>query len=84
MTLRFECPACHHEQSQGGKCEKCGVDFLKYISAVVAVKKDEADAIHDKFARRSSILTQAFWVPATGGLSLLKLFSRKAKDSSGK
>src|SRR5580698_8054978 len=39
MTLRFSCPACKNEQRTGGTCEKCGVDFLKYIVAVVDAKK---------------------------------------------
>ncbi|MGH9756487.1 MAG: zinc-ribbon domain-containing protein, partial [Candidatus Acidiferrales bacterium] len=53
MTLRFECPSCHHEQRTGGKCEKCGVDFLKYITAVVAAKQAESDAVEERNERRS-------------------------------
>src|SRR5450755_2083253 len=29
-TLRFECPSCGNTQRAGGKCEKCGIDFVKY------------------------------------------------------
>ena len=54
--MRFECPACRHSQRTGGKCEKCGVDFIKYIGAVVAAKKPEADAIQDKFEQRSTFM----------------------------
>src|ERR1700723_3009953 len=45
-TLRFECPACKHEQRKGGSCEKCGVDFVKYIGAVVAGQEAEGGQGH--------------------------------------
>src|SRR6202050_4734719 len=71
-TLRYECPACKHEQRKGGSCEKCGVDFLKYIGAVVAGKKAEADQIHDRIERRTAIIKQVFLLPITGGFSLIR------------
>ena len=73
-TLRFECPACKHEQRKGGACEKCGVDFVKYIGAVVAGKKAEADEVHDRIERRTGIIKQVFLLPLTGGLSLFRYF----------
>jgi hypothetical protein len=79
-TLRFECPACTHEQRKGGSCEKCGVDFVKYITAVVAGKKVEADQVHDRIERRTGIIRQVFLLPLTGGLSLFKYFFRPSKD----
>lgn len=81
MTLRFTCPACKHEQRKGGSCEKCGVDFLKYITAVVDAKKDNRDAAHDRLERRSSLVKNILFIPLTGGLSLLGLL-RPKKDSS--
>jgi hypothetical protein len=81
MTLRFTCPACKHEQRKGGSCEKCGVDFLKYITAVVDAKKDNRDAAHDRLERRSSFVKNILFIPLTGGLSLLSLL-RPKKDSS--
>ncbi|MGA7914836.1 MAG: hypothetical protein WCA00_06345 [Candidatus Acidiferrales bacterium] len=80
--MRFECPACHHQQRTGGKCEKCGVDFLKYIGAVVAAKQAEADAIQDKFEQRSAFMKNLVAVPFTGGLSLIRqLFVGRGRKS---
>jgi predicted amidophosphoribosyltransferase len=78
-TLRFECPACKHEQRKGGSCEKCGVNFAKYITAVVAAKKVEADQVHDRIERRTGIIKQVFLLPITGGLSLFKYFFQQSK-----
>ncbi len=71
-TLRFECPACHHEQRQGGKCEKCGVDFMKYFSAVLTMKKAESDATHSKINERSSLLKNIVLLPFNMGLPFLR------------
>jgi hypothetical protein len=79
-TLRLECPACQHEQRKGGSCEKCGVDFVKYITAVVAAKKVEADQVHDRIERRTGIIKQVFLLPVTGGLFLFKYFFRQSKN----
>lgn len=80
-TLRFECPACHHEQRHGGTCEKCGVDFLKYISAVMAAKKNEADVIHDRLEQRSMLMKNVLWVPLTLGIPLLRqLFGGRNRE----
>src|SRR5271154_1597332 len=73
-TLRYECPSCKHEQRHGGTCEKCGVDFLKYIGAVLANKKAEADMVHDRVERRSTLLKHLLWTPFTGGVPLLRYF----------
>ena len=34
--LRYACPACRHLQTQGDKCEACGVDFAAYETARLA------------------------------------------------
>src|SRR5437660_3813539 len=49
-TLRYQCPSCRHEQRQGSVCENCGIDFLKYVNAVVA-------------ERRSTLLKDVLWAP---------------------
>jgi hypothetical protein len=72
MTLRFTCPSCAHEQRHGGTCDQCGVDFLKYIGAVVAGKKAETDAAHDRFERRSGLMKSLLTVPIDGGISLMR------------
>ena len=73
-TLRFECPSCNNRQRVGGKCEQCGVDFIKYISAVVAAKKAEADAVHERIENRSALMKGLLWLPINGGFSLIKYF----------
>jgi DNA-directed RNA polymerase subunit RPC12/RpoP len=76
-TLRFECPSCGNRQRAGGKCEKCGVDFIKYIGAVVAAKKAEADAVHDRLESRSGFLRALLLLPVNGGVSLIRYFFLK-------
>lgn len=71
-TLRFECPSCHHEQRHGGACDKCGVNFLKYVLAVVSAKKADADALNERIERRSNLLTNMLTVPLNGGLPLIR------------
>src|SRR5208282_2681830 len=56
MTMRFECPSCGNKQRTGVKCEKCGINFVKYIGAVVAAKQVEEDTIEAKLGRRSAFL----------------------------
>jgi len=75
-TLRFECPACGNAQRTGGKCEKCGIDFIKYIGAVVAAKKADADAVHERLESRSNLLKGILWLPFNGGISLIRHFFR--------
>jgi len=76
MTLRYTCPSCANEQRHGGTCEKCGVDFVKYLGAVVSGKKAQSDAIHDRLQKRSNLIVNLLLIPMTGGVHLLKyLFS---------
>jgi hypothetical protein len=80
-TLRFQCPACHHEQRQGGTCEKCGVDFLKYLTAIVASRRAEADAAHEKSEGRSALLKNLVLLPFNMGIPLIRslLLGRKSR-----
>lgn len=81
-TLRYECPSCHHEQRHGGTCDKCGVDFMKYITAVISAKKAEADAVTEKYERRSTLLANILSVPVNGGIPLIRqLFGGARKKS---
>jgi len=73
-TLRYKCPACRSEQRHGGKCDKCGVDFLKYQTALMAQKRAQSDQEHDRLERRSSLLKNLLWIPLTGGISLVRYF----------
>lgn len=79
-TLRYECPACKHEQRRGGSCEKCGVDFLKYIMAVVADKHGESDAIYERQERRSTLLKNLLSVPLNLGIPLLRKLFAESRD----
>jgi hypothetical protein len=81
-TLRYQCPSCKHEQRQGGTCEKCGVDFLKYITAVVAAKEAEADVIHDRLQRRSTLLKNVLLTPFNLGIPLLRSLFLNSRKSS--
>jgi zinc ribbon protein len=83
-TLRYQCPSCKHEQRHGGICEKCGVNFLKYISAVIAAKKAEADVEHERIEQRSTLMKNLLLTPFTLGIPLLRdLFvgSRKGRNT---
>jgi predicted RNA-binding Zn-ribbon protein involved in translation (DUF1610 family) len=71
-TMRYDCPACGHQQRTGGKCEECGINFIKYVTAVVAAKQAEADAIHDKIEQRSTLMKNLLFIPFTGGISLIR------------
>lgn len=71
-TMRYECPSCHNQQRTGGKCEKCGIDFLKYIGAVVTQKQAEADAFHERIEQRSTLMKNILWMPFTLGFPILR------------
>lgn len=80
-TLRYQCPTCKHEQRSGLACDKCGVNFLKYITAVVAAKKSEADFEHDRFECRSNLVKNVIMTPFTLGIPLLRdLFGSSRKN----
>jgi len=82
-TLRYQCPACKHEQRQGGQCEKCGVDFLKYIVAVMQSRKDEAELAHERLAKGSNLLKNILLMPFNMGIPLIRdLLSGSRKRSS--
>src|ERR1700722_12009860 len=80
-TMRYECPSCHNQQRTGGKCEKCGIDFLKYIGAVVTQKQTEADAIHERLEQRSTLMKNILWLPFTLGYPIIRdyFFKRDRK-----
>src|SRR5271155_936697 len=82
LTMRFECPSCGNKQRTGVKCEKCGINFVKYIGAVVAAKQTEADTIQAKLDRRSAFLKNLVALPLTGGISLVKQLFRISNRKS--
>jgi uncharacterized membrane protein YvbJ len=82
MTMRFECPSCGNKQRTAVKCDKCGINFVKYIGAVVAAKQAEADTIQAKLDRRSAFLKNLVALPLTGGISLVKQLFRTSGRKS--
>jgi hypothetical protein len=77
--LKYTCPACKHVQLEGGKCEKCGVDFAKFAAMLVFQARDTAQAERSKANERTAIWKQIILLPITGGLSLIKYFVGKTK-----
>jgi hypothetical protein len=71
-TMRYECPSCHHQQRTGGQCEKCGIDFLKYIGAVMTQKHAETDAMHERFEQRSNFMKNLLYLPFTLGFPIIR------------
>jgi hypothetical protein len=82
-TLRYECPACKYEQRQGGTCEKCGVDFLKYITAMVSAKKVERDTERERLEARSALVKNVAYIPLTLGIPLIRRWLANLRGSRG-
>lgn len=70
--LKFVCPTCKNVQDHGGKCDKCGLDFMKYASMMVAQAAVSAEGTRQQVRQRNSIIKQIILLPITGGLSLIK------------
>ncbi len=77
--MRFVCPACKHSQLVGGQCEKCGVDFVKYLSMMHFKMVTEAKQERERVKSRSEIIMQILLLPITGGLTLLKFFRKRLR-----
>ena len=77
--LKYTCPACKHVQLQGGKCEKCGVDFAKYAAMLVFRAKDDGSGGARQDQRPLRHFEADFLLPITGGLSLIKYFVGRAR-----
>ncbi len=73
-TLCFKCPACGNGQRHGGRCEKCGVDFLKYAAMAVLAERTAADQKRSRVQHLSSLLRSILFAPITGGMSLVRYF----------
>ena len=71
-TLFFKCPACSYLQTHGGTCEKCGVDFAKYVTTVVVQKEIQMANERKRSESRSTLYRQIFLLPITGGISLVR------------
>jgi hypothetical protein len=72
MTLQFTCPACKQTQTHGGTCDRCGVDFAKYALMLQFQMESELRQERERARSHRDAFRQAFLLPITGGLSLLK------------
>jgi hypothetical protein len=66
-------------QSQGGRCEKCGIDFAKYAAMLVFRAQSEIAAQRDHTRARTAVWRQVLLFPLTGGLSLGKFLLGKLR-----
>jgi len=74
--VRFNCPACKHTQDHGGRCDRCGVDFVKYAMMLVSQGQANTQQARDRKRGRNEIVWQVLLLPITGGWSLLKYLKR--------
>ena len=70
--MKYVCPACRNVQSEGGKCQKCGVDFAKYGAMLAFKAQQEADQARAQMRSRTGWVKQLLLLPITGGISLVK------------
>ena len=70
--LRYRCPKCGHQQEHGGTCDSCGLDFLKYVSATMAVQQMRAEKARDQNRKRSGLLRGVLLLPVDMGFSLVR------------
>lgn len=78
--LRFTCPACKHEQTHGGQCDKCGIDFAKYVAMLVSQAESRSRQSREASQGRHSVLRQVLLAIFTGGLSLIFYHRSRALD----
>ncbi len=79
VPLRFVCPSCQNVQPHGGQCEKCGIDFAKYLAAMQFQMEIQAQQHRERARSRSEAFKQALLLPVTGGFSLLKYFRNRLR-----
>ena len=77
--VRYVCPACQHLQRVGGKCEKCGVDFVKYAVMLQFQMQSQAQQKRQRSKTRTSIVKQILLLPITGGLSFLRFLRSRLR-----
>ena len=70
--LRYVCPACKNVQAEGGKCEKCGVDFAKYAAMLAFRAQQDTQQSRERLRSRAGLLKQILLLPVTGGISFVK------------
>jgi len=78
--MRFVCPACQYTQSHGGQCDKCGVDFAKYMTAMAFQAESRAKQSRETARQRYWVIKQVMLAVLTFGLSLLFFRRSRAQD----
>ena len=73
MPTRYECPACHHLQMQGGKCEQCGIDFAKYATMLLTQAETLAQRDRATRVKPKSALVHILLLPVMPVIALYKL-----------
>jgi len=84
--LRYACPACHHLQPHGGKCDACGVDFVEYETAQLRLARERAQAAaapRGSQATRGTIMGVILLVVVIGAWLGLKRLSSAPLRLSG-
>ena len=79
--VRYVCPACKHVQLQGGKCEKCSVDFAKYAAVLAFKAQQDTNRARERTRSRAGLLKQILLLPITGGISFVKYLLEKTKGA---
>lgn len=79
--VRYVCPACKHVQLQGGKCEKCGVDFAKYAAMLAFEAQQDTNRARERTRSRVGLLKQILLLPITGGISFVKYLLEQIKGA---
>jgi hypothetical protein len=77
--LKYTCPSCKHVQLQGGKCEKCGVDFAKYAAMLVFQAKDTLQAERKKAGWHPPLWAHIVFFPIPLVIQLTLYLVRKAR-----
>jgi uncharacterized protein (DUF983 family) len=67
-------------QLQGGKCEKCGVDFAKYAAMLVFQAKDAAQEERKGAGWRPPVWAHIVFFPLPLVIQLVLYFVKKARS----
>jgi hypothetical protein len=70
---RYECPACHHLQMQGGSCEECGTDFAKYAAMLITQAESHSQLQRDSRTQKTSLASHVLLLPITSIYALYKM-----------
>ena len=77
--LKYTCPTCKNIQLQGGKCEKCGLDFAKYATMLVFQSQATTQAERTKAKDSGTMWKRILLIPLDGGISLIWGFLKKLR-----